>query len=509
MSLTDADVNLAASFVVRQGVADLYGEFHVGQDSADLFGVFVVQHVGTPVNLLGEFIVRHVGTPVNLLAEFVVEPVSASIDLAAGFEVGQGSVNLPAELLVRQERSVDLPASFESQTSVDLLGTFIVRQEATLDLPARFVVKQWAESIPARFRTMKLYDLRGTQGIAFYWQGANNPPSSLVDFIMESPTGFWVGKFYDGPARFRYVFFPWSLLRETGLDGSRPDKSQVDGFIWVVHTDGLRRIDYIHAPTFGDLLGEFIVRHSATADLAAKFFVQNAGTEDLPGEFVVRQETSVDLPAEFIVRHTSNGHPEAPSADLKAGFWVRQGYIDLPCQFYIMVDRFTLIEEQIVTGAAVGRVTFTGLDLNTHKNYVLIMEWYNPVDWFGHVLAYYNGDEVKTNYRSQYIRGSGGSATANDYDTPCVAFSTALKSSMAVINIGISPGGYINAVSQNRVSQGSVPGAVLEIWEVAQNHDVVQANLTELVLSWTRAGAAEDDGFGVGSKFRLYGYKAT
>jgi len=465
----------------------------------DLPAEFFIVNAGAE-DLPAEFIIRH-ETSVELLGEFEVRQ-ETSADLKAIFDIGQGAADLLGFFDVGHN-SVDLPAEFVVRhvgTPVDLLGEFAVNQfNAAVNLLGEFVVRH-SQPHPG------LTSIIAYEPSAFfnYFEGVGTGflhpqyrPDAEVKVIGQTSLRIRV-KYL--PSGFDYIQFGWKYRNPIWGEDTWPGT-------------GLGSLN---------LHGEFVIRRSASMDLPAKFIV-GQGSVDLkasfesqvslylPGEFIVRQETSVDLSAKFIVRHTSNGggHPgEAPSADLKAEFWVRQGFIDLPCQFEVMVDRFTLIEEQIVTGAAVGRVTFTGLDLNTHKNYVLIMEWYNPVDWFGHVLAYYNGDEVKTNYRSQYLRGSGASATANDYDTPCVAFGTALKSSMAVINIGISPGGYINAVSQNRVSQGSVPGSVLEIWEVAQNHDVVQANLTELVLSWTRAGAAEDDGFGVGSKFRLYGYKS-
>lgn len=224
----DGDVNLPGEFIVKQWAEDLPAEFEVGQDSRDLFG---------------EFIIRH----------------EMSVDLPAIFD-GQTVFNLPAEFFVNQA-AVDLLGEFMvKQWQEDLPAEFSVLNTGTIDLSAEFIVLQWLENIPTRLRTMRIYDLRGTTGIGFHWQGAANPPSSIVDFIIESPTGFWVGEFSDGPAEFRDVFFPWHELRETGLDGTKPNMGHIDGFTWIVHTDGLRRIDYIYARPFGDLHGIFTVQ---------------------------------------------------------------------------------------------------------------------------------------------------------------------------------------------------------------------------------------------------------
>ncbi len=263
--------DLFAKFEVGKDSEDLPAQFDVGQDSEDLPGEFVARQE-TSITLSSEFIARHVGTPVELLS---------------GFEVGQGAEELRAEFIVRHP------------DSVSLLGAF--------------VVKQWQEDLHARFRVENVYDLRGTAGIAFYWQGADNPPESIVDFIVESPTGFWVAEFYDGPASLRYVFIPWTQFRETGIDGSRPDMSRVDGFIWIVHTDGRRRIDYIHAPIFGDLYAFFDIRHAADVELAAGFTSQ--AVRDLPAEFTIRRSASVELSAGFVIRHSD-------SAELPAEFTV-------------------------------------------------------------------------------------------------------------------------------------------------------------------------------------------
>jgi len=256
---------LPAQFFVKQWQEDLPARFDVGQDSVELSGEFDARHE-TSVDLLGEFSVRQM-VYVDLHGEFIIK-----------------------------------------QWQEDLRGEFVIWRKASEDLLGKFTVKQWQEDLRCRFRVENIYDLRGTAGIAFYWQGADNPPESIVDFIVESPTGFWVAEFYDGPASLRYVFIPWTQFRETGLDGTRPDMSRVDGFIWIVHTDGMRLIDYIHAPVFGDLYAFFNVRHTAPRNLKAGFAVRRTATPlNLTASFVVRHVgTPLNLLAELAVRQESN-----------------------------------------------------------------------------------------------------------------------------------------------------------------------------------------------------------
>ena len=153
-------------------------------------------------------------------------------------------------------------------------------------------------------------------GIAFYWWGTGEDPEIRVEFILESPTGFWMSSFYDGPARLRHVFLPWGSftwisLPEPDLDPhhhgfNEPDRSQIDGFYWTVHTPGVRRVDYIYAPVGGDLLAGFIPRRSISTELSAGFNIRHPDSAELLGAFIIRRDASAELPAEFITRYSGS-----------------------------------------------------------------------------------------------------------------------------------------------------------------------------------------------------------
>lgn len=179
---------------------------------------------------------------------------------------------------------------------------------------------------PATPRITDIYDLTGTLGFGFYWWGADNPPSALVQIILMTPTGFWFSDFYDGRARWRDVFIPWGkftwvsapqrLLEPHRHGFEEPNKSQIRDFIWTVHTAGLRRLDYVYAPRARPAVkGKFIIRRSTSVALSAGFDVRRSASQEFPAEFSVRQ----------------------PSQDLFGMFNVAQDSEDLKCSFEVSV----------------------------------------------------------------------------------------------------------------------------------------------------------------------------
>lgn len=246
-------------------------------------------------------------------------------DLAAGFWVKEGEADLFCRLQVMTH--LDLPAKFDA-----------IRSDS-FALPASFRTGGRG-IVPARFRVTKYYDLEGTGGIAFYWWGAANPVEAMNQLILESPTGFWYTDFYDGPAAWRLVEIPWGSFTWVSAPQRRlephrywpypPDQSQIDAFIWTVHTHGLRRLDYVYAyPRVPDasLSAKLSVRNSASQSLGAGFMIRQVATSDLPASF--DGQVSLNLPAEFIVRHI------VTPLNLPAAFEVRQGFNDLSAKFTV------------------------------------------------------------------------------------------------------------------------------------------------------------------------------
>jgi hypothetical protein len=145
-------------------------------------------------------------------------------------------------------------------------------------------------------------DLSQSEGIAFYWWGSGGVDQN-IDFEMRTPTGSYIGKFYDGPAEWRWVFLRWADLEAVDIDGSRPDNSDITGFYWTYHTDGVRRVDYIVGWRRQDLRGDFEVRQGNTSDLLGKFAAQV--TAELLGKVEVQQSGSAELLGKFEAQATA------------------------------------------------------------------------------------------------------------------------------------------------------------------------------------------------------------
>jgi len=141
-------------------------------------------------------------------------------------------------------------------------------------------------------------DLSQSEGIAFYWWGSGGVDQN-IDFEMRTPTGSYIGKFYDGPAEWRWVFLRWLDLVEVDLDGSRPDNSNITGFFWTYHTDGVRRVDYIVGWRRQDLRGDFEVRQETSQNLSAKFAAQVS--LNLLAGLIVRRRSTAEMLAKFEV----------------------------------------------------------------------------------------------------------------------------------------------------------------------------------------------------------------
>ena len=142
---------------------------------------------------------------------------------------------------------------------------------------------------------------------------------------MLTPTGSWIGKFPDYGVK-TWVALTWDDLQEVDIDGSLPDKTQVTGFLWTVHSAGERWLDGIYGLPKGgdpDVFAKFTTRHPAAVDLSATFYLPL----NLFSEFTVQHPGTVDLAAVFSLRQLTG--------DLKAIFHVGQDSIDMPAEMFI------------------------------------------------------------------------------------------------------------------------------------------------------------------------------
>ena len=108
-----------------------------------------------------------------------------------------------------------------------------------------------------------------------------------------------MGKFYDGPALWRWVFLRWSDLTAVDLDGSRPDSSDIREIYWTYHTDGVRRIKYIVGWRKQDVYCHAIIRQPTSVELYAH--VEFIRSIELYAHAIIRNAGSGELFAKFVV----------------------------------------------------------------------------------------------------------------------------------------------------------------------------------------------------------------
>lgn len=293
----------------------------------------------TPVNLTQTFQYllspssQQFATDTNDYATGYVENLNlgkytdGSADLFAHFNVQLGgSEELKAEFLLRQEAE-DLKTVFRvAQDSAALKAYFWARKSASEDLFADFSTNlhNASQDLYSKFAVRRIYDLSDNGGIGFFWEGVGR---GQVGVQILSPTGSWIGKFpdYEG---WTWVPLLWENLQEVDLDGTRPDKTQVTGFLWTYHSAGIRHLDGLYGLPKGgdpDIKGVLIIRHAAYNDLSSVFILEVK--QDLLAEFIVKHPATLDLQAEFRLRQET--------LDLKATLDVGQGSFDIKAEMFV------------------------------------------------------------------------------------------------------------------------------------------------------------------------------
>jgi len=270
----------------------------------------------------------------NRYANFLVslaEPITVT-DLKGIFDVGQDSIDLLMRFEVGQD-SQDLSCKAEIRQiySSDLFATVSIRHVGTpVELFAKVGVTHWQDLL-CRFCIPTSYDFSGGMGIAFQWWGSGRGHQN-VDFEMWSLTGGYIGRFPDGPAKWREIILSWDDLTEV----ESPDKSNIIGIYWTYHTHGVRRVDAIRIWINQSLYCKFIVRHAGFSRLFGKFEVQV--TVDLYSYAEIRHSTSVEIYGHGVIRNID-------SAELLGRFEVGQDFKDLKVKFEVSDMVNTYMEE--------------------------------------------------------------------------------------------------------------------------------------------------------------------
>jgi len=146
--------------------------------------------------------------------------------------------------------------------------------------------------------------------------------------------------------------------------------------------------------------------------------------------------------------------------------------------------------------SAVTSITVTGLDINTHKFYLIIFMVKNPTAggvWY-HLCV--EGDTTLTNYYSQYAYWSGTGGGAGRSNDACISSEYAGDEGGVLILVARSPSGYPHAWSFRAQRVGA--NVSIELYHACKTAAVT--NITRIDIVASAAG-----GIGAGSKLIIYG----
>jgi len=155
-----------------------------------------------------------------------------------------------------------------------------------------------------------------------------------------------------------------------------------------------------------------------------------------------------------------------------------------------------LLAEQEVTGSDVTTITFTGLDMNTHKSYRIEIEHFSEATTGGIVSMYANNDTTATNYYNGYVFGVATAVTGARNNDATITSAAANSRTYTAIDVGYATGLYVIAHSRCNQNIGANTNFLGYTWSKTSP---VTTNLTRLDFT---AGIAS--GLRVGTKIRIY-----
>jgi len=226
----------------------------------------------------------HIG---NIEKFYVVLFEYLAPELKAIFHIGQDSAALKAEFRITAE-DLSAEAVIRHSSYIGLTSEFLLRSLGAINLLSHLKLIP-VEDLYAKFKVRQQYNITGWKGVSFLWYGGGGW-DQLVEFEIHSSTGFWRARFYDGPAKYRFVFIPLNNFTEAGIDGTRPNPEEITAFLWTYHTQGTRKVSAFsiwYVNTVPDLFAKVKVVRTASETLQAEFSVRSLG-EDLKANFNVR-----------------------------------------------------------------------------------------------------------------------------------------------------------------------------------------------------------------------------
>jgi len=150
---------------------------------------------------------------------------------------------------------------------------------------------------------------------------------------------------------------------------------------------------------------------------------------------------------------------------------------------------------EVILTSNVTRIDFTGLDINTHKAYLLIYTAKNPTTSTSGINFYVENDTTSANYYKEYVQIDGTTVTAGRVNDPNIVYFPAGDRVAGYVYFFRDPDGYYKAVGYNCYGTGS--GVSMCFGVISKTATVT--NITQINIV---AGVANS--IGAGSKFLLF-----
>lgn len=158
----------------------------------------------------------------------------------------------------------------------------------------------------------------------------------------------------------------------------------------------------------------------------------------------------------------------------------------------------TLLAEYTVSGAAVTSIQFTGLDINTHKQYLIEFDWYNPTASVADASLFINNNTTATNYYTQVLNINNATLTGARNNTNSVGAMNTTKRGRYEIRLSLVSDGtnaYPALSSHGSYDSGSTQAQTIR----TVSSITAVANITQIDLTSSIASS-----IGIGSVVRIY-----
>jgi len=139
-------------------------------------------------------------------------------------------------------------------------------------------------------------------------------------------------------------------------------------------------------------------------------------------------------------------------------------------------------------------LTYTGLDLDAAKAYLMLLMFTNPTTSTAEYSLFYNNDTVAANYYNQALWASGTTIYASRANNAHISGAVAGQQANVTLWIFRDPAGYVRAIPFENLRE---PASI--VLRIRSHIWVTTANVTRIDIMATVAGA-----IGVGSKVLIF-----